>query len=1352
MAFQKNPDPLPHHLKFEYFSVESGLSNNIITDVVQDSLGYIWIATNDGLNRYNGNTFLNFKTENESENKLVYNFIEQLKLNDQGELYIVTGAGLNIYNPKTESFRLYDTSNGLIGNGLSCMEFGKNEELIFGIYEVGLQIFDPKNPEKRILLNFNENDDNTISSNRISDIQLQGKNTLWVSTYDNGLNKIDYATKSVRRVPFGDRDDYGLKSINCMYLDNKDNLWLGTKSGIMVFTSDNERIHIPAGNDQNRELSDNEVLAFEVDDSGKMWVGIRNGGLNIVDLEAYRNDAESDAIQWFLPNQNGTSVYNRTVSCLTKDKENNMWIGTSLGLNYVNPRGNPLIRIRHESNSGSQTVSHDRIRTLTERFNGDIWIGTDGGGLDLYNPKKGSYKHFRHDDSDPRSLSNNYTISLLEDSKKRVWIGTYQGGLNLLDTITGNTRKYLQGNVEDGSDVRVIFEDSKNRIWAGTNRGGLYRYNETTDKFDYIESLGKMDIRDIAEDENKLWMATYGDGLLHFDPETNDYNTIEAATVPEMPSNIVHTIKILSDHSILAGTAYGGLVRWYPKTETLRTFTDRNGLSNNTINSMVFRNEHEVWLGTFKGISYYNTLNDTIKNLNSYSLIATSDFNSGAAMLTRDSTLYMGGNAGLYIIQPEKIFNSNSDYSLLFENLKLFNNKVDVANGDKEAILQESLPFQDHVILNHDQTLISVDFSVLKYPNAGNIKYSYLLEDYQDHWVNLNNSNSINLNKLPPGEYRLIVKGAINPEKTVTNSMLITILPPFWKTLPAYLLYFIVALGLTILGMRYYSDRLKLKNSLLFEKKQRQLENELNLERVRFFTGFSHELKTPLSLIMAPIEELIEQTDNKKHKDQLKMVHRNSKYLYQNIKKLLEFRKAETGLNQLSIEKTDITDYITQLFNSYETIAKSRGISLKLHKPEQQLYIWCDIEKVEIIIHNLLSNAFKHTDRNGTISLSLAKKDNILSISVSDTGNGIPEEDLPHIFDWYYQSTSSNRKKGTGIGLALSKVFAELHQGSIIVQSKFHEGAKFTLNIPTDAFRERTQQSEPETPVEKKISEIYSETSDSWNMEELSVIDPDNELRIGEDKEREVLLLIDDNADILQFLGGMLETEYDLIFAANGKEGVQKARKYVPDLIVSDVMMPEKSGMDLCKELKEDKITSHIPIILLTAKANTEGINQGYEEGADDYITKPFNPKILKTRIKNLIQNRIGLRKYFTTESDGLPEDPDKHISILDSEKEFLRQFQELIERLIPEGDTNIETLCSEMGMSRTSLFRKIKALTGGNINDYVRKIRLQKAVYLIRYEKYTISQASYEVGFKSVKYFRKIFKEAYGKLPSEIE
>ncbi|MCH7412496.1 ATP-binding protein [Belliella sp. R4-6] len=1323
-------------LTFHLLDMEIGLAHNVVNSIEQDELGYIWIATIEGISRYNGTHFLNFKQETKnSENALVNNFIQQIALKKDGKLMIATDGGLNIYNLEKEKFDLINQKDGLLSNSISSVYEYLDGKIILGAYRYGIQFLD-QNGKIEHTMTHDAKDIRSLSSNQISSITMQGDSVIWIGTFDAGLNKIDLKSKSNQRV-FQSKPNKSSSQINSLHTDGNGNLWIGTKSGLKVITIAGDTLEINQATLPERGLSDSDILCFEEDQRGNIWIGTRNGGLNILELRGFL-EKETPKIDWFLPKSDGSSVFNRTVSALKLDKKRNMWIGTSTGVNYVNPDGEPIKLLQRNPNS-EQTLSHNRIGAIATGAKNRIWIGTDGGGLDRYSAENRNFVNYHHDPLQKESISSNYIISLKEDSKERLWVGTYQRGLNRMDISSGKFKKYLQGSSKDGSDVRIIAEDNKQQIWVGTNQGGLYLYDEENDTFQYIATLGKIDIRGIAFDaRQRLWLATFGSGIICFDPLTDTFKEYHSSQYEKLPENIYFTIAVLPNQDILAGSRYGGLIRINPANDSITMFTEENGMSNNTINSMLMDHKGIVWLGTNNGISHYNPLTNHIDHINTFDNLQKSEFNIGAVTLADDGNLYFGGNKGINIINPTKINLGEHDYSLIFENFKLFNQQVKVG----EEYLDSAISNKNSLTLNHRQSLISFDFSLLKFPFAQNVSYFYKLEGFHKHWIQVQGTGTANLSNIPPGSYSLLVRAKIGNEYELERQINLTITPPFWKTFPAYLLYFLLIVAIVIGVMRYYSERVKLKNSLLLEKQQRLLEHDINEERIRFFTSFSHELKTPLTLILAPIEDLINQVKSKTHLNKLTLVQKNAAYLHQLIGNLLEFRKAETGLSQLTVGEYNLSLYLEQWVQNYQPLAKKRHIQLTCSLSERNMLARFDFEKLQIIINNLLSNALKHAVDNDKIQVSLYSDEQSFYISVSDTGPGITAEDNKRIFEWFYQSGTKLKKEGTGIGLALSKSLTELHHGAIKVASEQGKGTTFIVEIPRDL---PISSSEQWTSDQRQVP-LIADTS-ILSLHES----PYQEILVNGEEERPIILLIDDNTDILSYLDSLLRKKYDLIHAQDGEDGIQKALKHVPDLIISDIMMPLRDGLELCATLKKNDITSHIPIILLSAKGNVETMQTGFVEGADDYITKPFNSSLLQTRVQNLIESRQNLRKHFSDLGKNTEPEPLDAIQsdLLFVEKKFLVKLDRVILAQIGKEETQVETIVMEMGMSRTSLFRKIKAITGYNINTYIRMIKIKKAANLIANQKLPISQAAFESGFNDVKYFRKVFKEQFGVLPS---
>lgn len=1345
---------IEEQLYFYLLDVENGLSNNIINSIEQDSLGFIWVGTNEGINRYDGSHFEQYKYGKQSYISISDNFIHEIKLNREGKLFISTEKDLNIYDPKKETVKLLNQTNGLIDGKVNCVVFGNNGELIVGVYSNsgkeqggGIQIFGVNGNSK--VFRHDSQNVNSLSSNKIISITRQNDSILWIGTDDQGLNKLNLINHKITRIPFGKNRTFQSAKINELYVGNQGNLWVGSNQGVQVITKTGDTLTLTDSLIERKGLSDDQVLCFQEDDNGFMWIGTRNGGLNIISINDFIEQKNDIEVRWYLPKNDGSSVHNRTVSALKKDRSGGMWIGTSTGINYVNPVGEP-IKILRKSLEKLESIGHDRVSALAENYDKQIWIGTDGAGLDLYNPFNGRFKYYRHNPQDKTTISNDYILSICVDSKKRVWAGTYQGGLNRLDNASENPifYHYLQGDIKDGSDVRAIFEDSKQRIWVGTNRGGLFVYDETLNQFDFVKSLGKIDIRDIEEDDNGyLWFATYGDGIIKYDPIKDESLFYNSTTLPEFKTDFIYSVLVTGNGDILGGTLHEGLLLMNPTKSLISYFSEDDGLSNNSVTSLLKDSETSIWLGTYKGVSHFNQKTRKLYNLNSYNNIQKGDFAQGASLKSTSGYVYMGGNNGLNIFKPENLFREKKNHSLVIKNLDILGDRASIADENNEGVLMESILYEEDINLKYNQNILSVEYAALKFPFTKNVSYSYRIDNYIDQWINTNDFGGVDIIKIPPGNYNLHLRAKLGSGDEITKSLKINIKPPIWGTTVAYLIYIIGAILLVLAAMRFYSERIKLRNSLLFEKKQRQLEHNFNEERITFFTSFSHELKTPLTLILAPLEDLISEVKSLKHKSSLQLIQKNAVQLLQSINKLLEFRKSNLGLNKLKVNEHNLTEHIEQWVDDYYPLAKKRDIDLSFDSPNGNFYAWIDIEKVHIVFNNILSNAFKYMDDKGEINVSLSYTEDEFEIKVRDTGYGIAPNDLEHIFDRYYRSDSILSKDGIGIGLALAKNLVELHLGTITITSEVSKGSTFSIIIPRD-----------KKLFEKAIVEEDSNT-DGLKEDKTAIRNPIVDLEESEKKnpninikeEKELLLLVDDNKDILSYMDELLGGKFDLIYAYDGAEALEKALRYIPDLIVSDVMMPKLNGIDLCNALKKSVETTHIPVILLTAKGNPESIEKGYAYGADSYLVKPFSPQVLQSRIRNLLDSRIKLRNYFLDKEEDKSKFDNENSKLLEQEKEFLNKLEKIILENLDNEKFDVWEVSRSMAMSRTSLYRKVKAITGLNINQYITKVKIDKAARLIKTGNYTIAQASYEVGYNNVKYFRKLFKETFGQLPSDM-
>jgi signal transduction histidine kinase/ligand-binding sensor domain-containing protein/DNA-binding response OmpR family regulator len=1333
---------LPPKLKFNSLNVEDGLSNNIINTITQDSLGFIWIGTNDGLSRFDGNNFKIFRKSFEDPNSISNNFIQSLFVDSKGDLWIMTDQGLNKYDIEKELFEVFlaDNENGLSHNSVTTMVERHTNDFYIGSYGGGIDVL---KKEKFVYNYSNNNDDNSISSNLISSLRIQNDSILWVGNWHEGLNKINLNNNQVKRYDFGPNAITLTGEINTLYLDKNDYLWIGTNSGLSVLnTKDDSYFRINQKNCPT--FSDNDILSILEDKDGIMWLGTRNSGIltnSRVDIITNQNKASFNK---YLPNNNGESVYYRSISSFHQDNQGNIWIGTHLaGANIVNPKGESLRLYNHFSNL-EESLSSKSVWGISEDDQNNIWVGTDGGGLYKFNPFNNKIESFQTDPNSVNSISDNAVLSSCFDSQGNLWFGTYAGGINKMNPNDRSFKRYERGldsNDLNSNDIRVIFEDSSNRIWIGTNGEGLHLYKPETDDFEFITEVGWIDIRALTEDAaGNLWIGTFGNGILSYNHVNDKIKRYEA--YDKLNAHIVFTIAFSDSDNLWVGTRYEGLLQFNLKTNKIFQYTEKNGLSNNTIQSIVPESSNYLWISTNNGINLFDLEKKNFINYNTTSNIQPGAFNNNSGFLSKNGYVVFGGINGLNVFYPEELKREDTSSKIVFTDFKLYNSSIKVSTESNKTALDQSISSLKELKLKHNEDVVTIDYVALNFPSAKNINYAYKLENYEDHWNKVGTSTSATYRNLSPGEYvfRVMVTDEEQQSKTLPASLKIVITPPFWLTLPAILFYIVAIILIVFLIARYYTNQVKLRNSLFYEQKLRLQESSLNIERFRFFTSFSHELRTPLTLILGPVKDIINVETNKKKKNRLNLIHRNAQILLELINKLLEFRKTETEHNHLVLGHHSFNKFIEEIYENFSLYAEQKGIDFRLNI-ERDFYIWFDYKKILIVINNVLSNAFKYTKKKGVITIEVNEEKEDIMITISDSGIGIKEEAISSIFELYYHGDDSDKVEGTGIGLALCKKLLELHRGEISVESKRGKGTSFLiklnktkehyLDIKNVEFVEHS-----ELLINKPFIKESNLTPDLIDNSEFS----------DDDK---VLLIVDDNVDVVNYVGEIMSNQYKIITAIDGQEGIDKAKSIIPDLIISDVMMPEKSGIDLCYELKNCNQTSHIPIVLLTAKFGIKDKFEATKIGADDYISKPFDSQYLITRIDNLFKNRKRLIEHYKSLNINSGENNEKSKSV---EEIFLEKLEKSILVNYNGSDISIPKLAENLGFSRSSLYRKVKAITGLSINHYVRKVRLDNVAKLISERKLNVSEAAYEMGFNDLKYFRICFKEQFGVVPSEYK
>lgn len=1334
-------DKLPPKLKFNSITVEDGLPNNIINAIVQDSVGYVWIATNDGLCRFDGKNYKTFRHSLENKNSISNNFIQSLFVDSKGDLWIMTDQGLNKFDIKKEIFEIYlaDGNSGLSHNSITAMVERNNGEYVVGTYGGGINIL--KNGT--FIHNYKQENNFDISSNLISSLQIQNDSILWVGNWKKGLNKINLETKKVTNFNYGGDEITSSGEINTLYLDKEGYLWIGTNAGLTIYNTKNED-YFKINVENCQSFSDNDILSIFEDNEGVVWLGTRNSGI----IKGKRNEIiskkEKNTFVNYLPNSFDDTVNYRSVSSFYQDNQDNIWIGTHLlGVNVVNPNGENLRLYNNlaKDNSKSSTKS---TWGISEDANNNIWVGTDGGGLYKFNPFTNNVEKFLHNPLDNNSISDNAILSSCYDSNGNLWIGTYAGGLNVLkpgSTKFTHYKKGLSNKSLNSNDIRVIFEDSKQRIWIGTNGGGLHLYRPETEDFNFITEVGWLDIRSITEDLNgNLWIGTFGNGILSF-----NYKKNKIETYPEYDSlkaHIVFDVECVSEEDLWIGTRFKGLIHFNLKTKKVTQYTENNGLSNNTVKAIVVKSKSKLLISTNNGLNLFNVEDETFDSFISANGVRVGSFNGNSGFISKNGYAVFGAINGLNIFYPDDIYKDYDPLKIVFTDFKLFNTSIDVSNEINETPLKQSLSKTKEIELAYNQDVITIEYAALNFPSSRGINYEYILENYDTHWNKVGANTSATYRNLSHGEYvfKVRLSHEVGNKDQQIATVKIIINPPFWLTLPAVLMYIISISFIIFVVLKYYANQIKLQNSLFYTQILREQEKDLNKERFRFFTNFSHELRTPLTLILGPISDILREEKKGKNTSKLKLINRNSQILLELINKMLEFRKSETEHNHLEIGKYNFTHFLREISSNFEFYAVQKEIQFII-EIEKEYYAWFDYKKIQLVIFNLLSNAFKYTPKGGEIKITIQEDTDTILLKIADSGLGIKQEALDSIFNLYYHKDNADAIEGTGIGLALCKKLMDLHKGEILVESKIGVGSCFEIEL----FKSKEYFS--------KIKNVEFVESGNFIIQKPFIDETDlihNEpVQFNFNKNDKVVLIVDDNLDIINYLGEILSEKFKVISAINGKEGVEKAFEIIPDLIISDIMMPEKSGMDLCKELKNSEKTSHVPIILLTAKLGESDRLEGVEIGADDYITKPFDSNFLLAKIENLFQNRKKIIHFYNASKKDKQEQKELQDNV---EDKFLAKLENLVLEKYNGGDILIPEIAKELGYSRSSLYRKVKAVTGASVSDFVKSVRLNKAAKLLLENDYNVSQAAFDAGFNDVKYFSVSFKKQFGITPSKYK
>ena len=1309
------------NITFNHLTTDDGLSQFSVNSLYVDENGILWIGTREGLNRYNGDDIQTYKLQKNNPNSLFCNTVSRITGNHNGKIYLLCTEGVAEFNLATQKFTT------LIQGNINSIYY--NDGLFIG--------------KKNEIYRYNEETGNFDLYYQLPDRNLEivcihiNKDVLWLGTTTNGVYCLNIDKKELTHpIQKG--------NITSFYQDSESELWIGSwEEGLFRVKADGTIENFKYNAKDPHSLSSNFVRACCEDNLGNIWIGTFNG-LNRYNkiTGLFQNHTANDT--------QADGLTHSSIWCIVKDNQGTLWLGTYFGgVNYFNPEYEIYTRYSYSSNEKKGLSNPVVGRTIEDR-DGNLWIGTEGGGLNYYNRRTREFKWYRPQEG-RNSISHNNVKALYYDADKEIiWIGTHLGGLNKLDIRSGHFTHY---RMEEGNPntlpsdiIRDIIPYKSLLIIATQNGVCLFDPANGQCQQLFKDSKEGKSIKMVADvtfdSEGTLWIAATGEGVFSYRFDTCRLtNYRHDATNPNsLSNNNVNNITQDSKGNLWFSTSGSGLDLYRPATNDFENFDkERNGLASDCIyETQESRSSGKLLLITNEGFSIFNYKNKTFNNYSAENGFPLTAVNENALCVTCDGEIFLGGIQGMISFHEMELNFTPKPYKIILS--RLIVNGREISVGDKTGILQHSLCHTGEITLNADQSMFSIEFATSNYIPANKDDIIYRLEGFSNEWTSTRGLHTITYTNLNAGTYTLLIKPEGKDENLCPQAQLtIHVLPPYYKTTLAYFIYIIITGAVLWYLIRAYKSKIKLRESLKYEQKHIQDVEALNQSKLRFFTNISHEFRTPLTLIVAQVETLLQlQNFTPAIYNKILGIYKNSIQLRELITELLDFRKQEQGHMKIKVSPHNIVNFLYENYLLFLEYASAKQINFNFEKETDELEVWYDQKQMQKVINNLLSNAIKHTEKEDTITLSVKEERNNVIICVKDTGSGIDAKEIDKIFDRFYQieptGSTDAGKSGTGIGLALTKGIIELHHGSIRVESELGKGTSFivTLRLGNEFFTEEQINRNPDCVHQIEISKSEADAFLKTELEENAPIK-----RIPDAK----LLIVEDNESIREMLANIFKPFYQILMAANGEEGWELVRSEMPCIVVSDVVMPKMSGTELCKLIKTDFNTCHIPVVLLTARTAIESNIEGLRIGADDYITKPFNTNLLISRCNNLVNSRILLQEKFSKQ----PQTAAHMLATNPIDKDILDRAMSIIEQHLDDTEFNVNVFAREMAMARTNLFTKLKAITGQTPNEFILTIRLKKGALMLRNNpELNITEISDKIGFSSSRYFSKCFKDIY--------
>ena len=1373
-----------------HYNVNNGLTTNSVEYVFVDGEGYVWFATTSGLQQFDGFNFVNYLYNSDDSSSISYNFISTISEDQRGNIWIGTlGKGLNIFSKEKGVFyhlrneledASYLTSN-IIPRGRKVI--AKDSQGFLWINT--LMGLNKINIDTRSVEQFKGD----LAGDILFDKELR---VLWIVS--DRLKKFNTETKKIEHFYINENVLRSVTNIGSIIMDRDGLIWLGTDAGMVLFDR-------PKGQFQNLPSYLNKITghpadsyfwslkpvnALYEDNKGFIWVAIEKSlyKINKINGEYLIYNHEVD---------NPNSLLDEKITGIYGNNSGVLWISyMGKGVSKINLNLKEFKQYRQDSRDPN-SLSGNVVRSIYKDGRQNLWIGMYSEGLNRIFPEVDKKTiHYKYDPLDNRTISSNYITSIYVDRQNRLWIGTFDKGFCFAENIySAENLEFTRFHFDDNLEVQDIKEDSAGRIWIGS-QNGLYIYDPSTNQLNHygdlvnqISEVQGINIQSmIYEEPNLLWIASWNRGLcrlyINSEPFLTQQNKKDSLIIYDNINDIDNSkidnsfTTIYKDkfNTIWLGSNVNGLIKVIDKDGRMEfiKYDKLKGATDNSVYGIASDDSGNIWISTTHGLGKFNPEKEQFNSYYESDGILSNTFLWDASFRSAEGELFFGGINGLISFFPDRIINDISACPIHISKIVIQNKEVKV--GDKingRILLSQSIQYTDHITLTHLERAFSLEFVALNTPDPEEIKYAYKLEGFDQDWFfAAYDRRFVTYTNLRHGTYQFKVRssnsdGIWNEQPVVLN---IRILPPWWRTSLALVSFTVMFILLLYLFRRLILMRARLIHEARLEHMQREKAEALYNVKMELLTDISHEFRTPLSLILAPLQKIISSVAHDPRLiKQSTLIRKNADRLLRLIDQITDLRKIDLNKLTLKLKKENIIEFLSEITSSFDEIAQQRSMSLEFYSEVKSCETYFDENCLEKIMYNLLSNAFKYTPNGGVIQvcckllqngidpslkiLSDIHDGDYIEITVRDNGIGIPQEHIGHLYERFFrvERHDSIIRRGTGIGLALTKELVELHRGKIFLQSDENIGTCFKIQLPLN--------NKPGT--DDKITEINKEGKDKTGSLQPYILTEEHEYTLeysvknvkpGYQEKNVLILLVDDEVEVRNFLRDYLEESYQICEASNGVDGLEIAISNNPDIIITDVIMPVMDGNEMCRKLKEDIRTSHIPVIMLTARSSMDNRIEGLETGSDAYIEKPFSIDFIEVQIKNLLDNRKMLRNKFSKEMILKPSE----LTITPLDAQFLQKAINIVEKHMEDSDFGSDVFCREIGISRSQLHRKLKALTSQPASEFIRALRLKRAVSLLERSQLSVEEISYKVGFNHPAYFSKCFKNTYGKTPSEFK